>query len=440
MNMMKKFAAAFCALALAVTAVPGAAADYSPAESRDADVLYTLGLVQGTEKGYELYRSPTRAEALVMAVRLAGGENAAGEYSSPFSDVPAWADRQAGYAYANGIINGVAADTYGFAQPASQNDYATMLLRILGYSDTQKDFSWEESAEFAAHLGIKTDGSSGNFTRADMFAMTCDALSKRLKSGESTLLERLVEQGEVDSAKANATGMTVGGELDGAEIYERCIDAVFSMTFYENEAKFQMNEAAAYASGFFVSADGVAVSNYHAFSGSSVAVVTLNSGEKYRVTDILSFDKLTDLVVFRVSKTSLDKKNTTSFAYLEYLCSDEVKNGETVYAIGSPLTLSGTITSGIVSYKNREVEGFANPMIQNTAAISQGNSGGVLVNASGKAIGSTCAYFISGQSLNLAIPLDILFELDFSGEGCSIAEMNRQVEEQEKENGPLQAE
>lgn len=433
MKIFRKLAAGLCAAAMLITAVPAASAAYTPNESKNADVLYTLGLIQGSDKGYELYREPTRAEALVMIVRLAGGENDEGDYHNPFADIPQWAEKHAAYAYAAGLVNGTADGTYGFDQPVSENDYATMLLRVLGYSDGRGDFVWSQSTEFASRLGISRSDEDGSFTRADMFAMTCDALASKIKGKTITLIERLVEEGDVDGAKANAIGLSVGGELDGVEIYERCIDAVFSVTFYENETGLQLGQSSANASGFFISSDGVAVSNYHAFEGSSVAVVTLNNGERYRVTEILSFDKLTDLVVFRVSSTSLDKKLNRYFDHMEYLHSDEVKNGETVYAIGSPLTLSGTITSGIVSYRNRIVEGFGNPMIQNTAAISLGNSGGVLVNAYGKAIGSTCAYFINGHSLNLAIPLDILFELDFSAPGCTIAEMNEQVAAQEAE-------
>ncbi len=427
MKILKKLTAGLCAAVMLLCAAPKAGAEYTAAETRDADALYTLGLVQGTEKGYELYRSPTRAEALVMIVRLAGGENFEGDYINPFTDIPEWAAQHAAYASAAGLVNGTEDGIYGFDKPVSENDYATMLLRVLGYRDALGEFVWSQSAEFAERVGIKRCASGGSFTRADMFAMTCDALGARFRGQVGTLLERLAERGDIDLAKANALGYTVGGELDGADIYERCIDAVFSITFYTNETSYQMGIHSANASGFFISNDGVAVSNYHAFDGNSIAVITLNNGEQYRITKILSFDKLTDLVVFRVSMTSVDRKLVKYFPAIEYLPSSEVRNGETVYAIGSPLTLSGTITSGIVSYRNRIVEGFGNPMIQNTAAISQGNSGGVLVNAYGKAIGSTCAYFINGHSLNLAIPLDILFELDFNAKGVTIAEMNRLV-------------
>lgn len=433
MKKLKKITAALCAALMLLTTVPSASAEYTEAETRDADVLYTLGLVQGSDKGYELYRVPTRAEALVMAVRIAGGENDEAEYINPFTDIPEWAQKHAAYAAAAGIVEGTAEGVYGFNEPVTARDYATIMLRVLGYSDTEGEFVWAQSVEFAAHLGITCADEDGVFTRADMFAMTCDALAARFKRGTDTVLERLVKCGDVDGAKANALGYRVGGELDGPTIYERCIDAVFSMEFYFNEASYETGRPSGTASGFFITSDGVAVSNYHAFAGNSVAVVILNNGEKYRVSKVLSFDESTDLVVFRVSNVSMDWKLTRYFHCLEYVRSDEIRNGETVYAIGSPLNLGGTITSGIVSYKDRIVDGFANPMIQNTAAISKGNSGGVLVNAYGKAIGTTCAYFINGYSLNLAIPLDILFEMNFNDPGYTLQEMKKLEDAEEQQ-------
>ena len=433
MKIFKKMTAALCAAIMLLSVMPAAGAEYTAEEKRDADVLYTLGLVQGSDKGYELYRVPTRAEALVMAVRLAGGENDDTEYMNPFTDTPAWANKYAAYAWAAGIAQGTGEGVYGFDKPVTSRDYATMMLRVLGYSDGAGDFVWEQSMDFASRIGITNADEDGVFTRADMFAMTCDALGARFKYGTDTLLEKLVANGSVDGAAANALGFKVGGVLDGSTIYERCIDAVFSIQFYTDETAYTMDTPSTNASGFFITSDGVAVSNYHAFEGNAIAIVILNNGEKYRIAEVLSYDKGTDLIVFRVSRTSVDWKLNKYFPCIEYLSSDEVRNGETVYAIGSPLFLSGTMTSGIVSYKNREVSGFDNPMIQNTAAISKGNSGGVLLNAYGKAIGATCAYFVSGQSLNLAIPLDILFELDFSASGCTIAEMNRIVIQQENQ-------
>jgi hypothetical protein len=73
-------------------------------------------------------------------------------------------------------------------------------------------------------------------------------------------------------------------------------------------------------------------------------------------------------------------------------------------------------------------------MIQNTAPISQGSSGGALVNAFGKAVGLTSAGFVYGQNMNIAVPLDFLSGLDLSSPGCSILEMRGIVDEQaEKE-------
>lgn len=428
MKIKKRATAAFCAAIMALTVLPSARAYSGESGLRAADTLYTLGLIEGTEQGYELNRTPTRAEAMIFAVRLLGGEDeVGGDYHNPFKDVPDWARDYAAYAYCIGLVEGRAEGRFEPNAPVSERDFATMLLRVMGYVDAKGDFSWASSNDFAQRLGIKRVNTGEVFSRADMFAMARDALTAKTKRGE-TLADRLIREGDVERAKANAVGLPYARALSGDEIYSKCIDSVFLITVYENERALQMNEPGGNASGFFVTSDGVAVSNYHAFENNTVAVVTLNNGEKYRVTDMLSFDKGSDLVVFRVSRTTMDRnKFTSAFPCLEYIGADNVKNGETVYAIGNPLVLQGSISVGIVSYNGRKVEGFSLPMIQNTAPISQGNSGGVLVNAYGQAVGSTCAYFIYGQNLNLAIPLDILFELDFDAEGCSIAEMHKIV-------------
>ena len=425
MKLLKKIFAAALAVITAAGTVCTALA-YSPdSSSRDADVLYTLGLIQGSDSGYDLERAPTRAESAILTLRLAGLEGKTAAKKHPFTDVPAWADDCISLAYSEGIINGASGRKMNFSSAATENDFAAMLLRALGYTESSCDYSLADAPAFAERMGICKAPQAEVFTRANMFAMARSALSARLKGKNETLIEKLVACGAVERAKANAVGLPLGRELSGAEIYDRCISSVFLMTFYENERALQLSDPSANASGFFVSSSGLAVSNYHAFTDSNVATVTLNNGEVYRVIDILSYDKDSDFIVFRVSRTTLDGKSVTSaFPCVEYVRSSEVKNGETVYAIGSPLTLQGSISSGIVSYTARTVEGFSEPMIQNTAPISKGNSGGVLVNARGQAIGSTCAYFIYGQNINLAIPLDRLFEMDLSAKGISIAEMH----------------
>ena len=93
--------------------------------------------------------------------------------------------------------------------------------------------------------------------------------------------------------------------------------------------------------------------------------------------------------------------------------------GDVVYAIGSPLGLSNSISDGIVANRSRLVPqaGSPDPYIQVTAAISPGSSGGALINEYGEAIGITTATFAYGQNLNLAVPLDLALTVDLTAPG-----------------------
>ncbi|OEG00142.1 hypothetical protein BHF71_05940 [Vulcanibacillus modesticaldus] len=80
-----------------------------------AEALKELGLFQGSDKGFELERQPTRVEIAVMMVRLLGVEQEVlkGNYEHPFVDVPNWADKYVGYLFQNNITKGLSEDTFG---------------------------------------------------------------------------------------------------------------------------------------------------------------------------------------------------------------------------------------------------------------------------------------------------------------------------------------
>jgi S1-C subfamily serine protease len=97
------------------------------------------------------------------------------------------------------------------------------------------------------------------------------------------------------------------------------------------------------------------------------------------------------------------------WSYLRLADSDLIEVGNTVYALGSPLGLINTMTEGIVSHKDREVDGDL--MIQFTAPISFGSGGSALLNARGQVIGVASSSFSYGQNLNLAVPVNFAKEL-----------------------------
>src|SRR5207253_8032870 len=127
----------------------------------------------------------------------------------------------------------------------------------------------------------------------------------------------------------------------------------------------------AQGSGFFVSKDGLIVTNYHVIEEGSSAVVRLPDGASYVVDGVLASDKARDIAVI--------KAHGQNFRTLTLGNSDRVQVGEEVVAIGSPLSLESTVFIGIVS-GIRAVKEDSDKYLQITAPISPGSSGGPLFN------------------------------------------------------------
>lgn len=158
--------------------------------------------------------------------------------------------------------------------------------------------------------------------------------------------------------------------------------------------------------GMIVSDDGYIVTNAHVVEDFSNITVTLNNDEetKYNAT-IVGYDDTTDIAVLKIDATGLTPVTFGTSTNLEV--------GESVVVIGNPLgeEFTGSVTTGIISALNREVEmddGQAYTYIQTDAAINSGNSGGPLVNMSGQVIGINSAKIDSSvaEGMGFAIPID----------------------------------
>ena len=200
----------------------------SPCEK--AAVLYEMDLFRGVGDGdLDLERSPTRAEALVMLIRMLGEEDAAlsGEWEHPFTDVPAWADPYVGYAYEKGLSNGVSETMFGTNLPVSAEHFLTFMLRALGYSDMagkneEPDFTWDRPFELADEIGLLTeDVQMDPFRRADAAAVSYAALFVTPKGENDTLLMKLSEEGVVSEEALEATGLAEDSDSETAEAVER---------------------------------------------------------------------------------------------------------------------------------------------------------------------------------------------------------------------------
>ncbi len=172
---------------------------------------------------------------------------------------------------------------------------------------------------------------------------------------------------------------------DISTLYEQNKDAVF-VIYTSNGTE------AAQGSGFFISPSGVAVSNYHVFKGTTPgleSIVTANG--TFKVESVLKKSEENDFIVFKVSKIG------SVFPFLK-IANSLPRVGENVFAIGNPEGLENTLSTGIVS----SYRGNNKAVIQTTAEITHGSSGGPLFNKQGEVIGITSAG-MGDANLNFAI-------------------------------------
>lgn len=183
-----------------------------------ADSLYNFGLFRGTGEDadgnpiYNLKASSTRQEAIVMLVRLLGAEIEAlttTDYQ-PFTDVASWADKYVTYAYAKGLTNGMTTNHFGADEKISAQQFITLLLRALGYSEEKGDFTYDKALEFSDKINL-TNGKyslSGSFNRGDMVWLASSALLNETKSG-TLLLLTLYKNGAINETRYEAGKYTL---------------------------------------------------------------------------------------------------------------------------------------------------------------------------------------------------------------------------------------
>ena len=419
--MKKKLIALFCLLSLLLTTVPAAALEGEAL--RSADLLATLNLVNGKENGdYALDTPATRAQAAVLLVRLAGAESAAKKDSqrTSFRDLPVWARDEIVYAARQGWAYGASASAFNPNEPISANAWFGMLLRMLGYSEKANDFRPEDAPAFAQRIGLVSESYSGNLTRGDLFESMTEALQFSYKGQDLTVLEKLIQTGTCSRYTANALGL-LNRELTARQLADRHMSAVFCMDLYNNEAAVSDKTPTSNASGFFISADGLAVTNYHSIEGSLYATATLCTGDVYEIDRVIYYDKEIDIAVIRVSQTSVANQTTSAFAYLDLAGTDDIRHGDIVYTLGNPLGLGLAVSSGIISDIARDVDRYQLPCVMSTASISQGSSGGALLNVYGQVIAVTSGAYTYGNNMYLAVPVDPVLTADLSANGRTLA-------------------
>ena len=199
-------------------------------------------------------------------------------------------------------------------------------------------------------------------------------------------------------------GYNVDG-LSQEDIIAKCMDAVVSI-----DIKMASGSTDVYAgsgSGVIITEDGYIVTCNHVIEGSSVILVYLNDGTEYDA-ELIGADSVTDIAVVKI--------NATGLPYAPLGSSTDLRVGNRVYAIGNALgELSNTVTDGIISGLDRqiEIEKQSMTVLQTSAAINSGNSGGALFLCNGELVGivnakssGTTSSGATIEGLAFAVPID----------------------------------
>lgn len=189
-------------------------------------------------------------------------------------------------------------------------------------------------------------------------------------------------------------------QLRPAEIAARAKDATVQIRALNTRSQISGS-----GSGFIVAQDGVIVTNFHVIQGASSLQVELSSGEIYDNVYFITADPRRDLALIKIPAERLSS--------LKLGNDIDAEIGEKVYVMGNPLGMTNTFSDGIVSAK-RIIEGVS--MLQITAPISPGSSGGPVMNGAGDIIGIATMMLRGGQNLNYAVPVRYIRPLTTTGE------------------------
>ncbi len=176
------------------------------------------------------------------------------------------------------------------------------------------------------------------------------------------------------------------------------IPSVATIYVYSNRGKL-----VGQGSGFLITSDGVGVTNFHVIKDAYSAEVKLGDGRLYQVLAVHAYNKDRDIAVIQLGrKMSLGVEPAIDLPHLE-ISTEEVRIGDHIATVGSPEGLSNSVSDGLVSAIRNVGE---EQLLQITAPISPGSSGGPVLNLKGEVVAITSFQFSEGQNLNFAIPIN----------------------------------
>jgi len=191
-------------------------------------------------------------------------------------------------------------------------------------------------------------------------------------------------------------------EKSPEEIYRQSYKSIVLISsFDKNEALLKTG------SGIIISQDGLIYTNFHVISGAETIKIKRDSSDAV-IAKVAGFNPLYDAAILKI--------DGDAFRTIKICDNNEINIGEKVYALGNPLGLTNTFSSGIISARREYNEMNS---IQYTASTSHGSSGGALLNSNGELIGITSAGYDDGQNLNIAIPVSYFKEVSLIDYGDS---------------------
>jgi S1-C subfamily serine protease len=222
----------------------------------------------------------------------------------------------------------------------------------------------------------------------------------------------------ISDLKTNAESEIGIDDLNAEQIIDQFKPALISIwlnekDFYSYSSNTYIDTTVLNGSGFIFQENGLIGTNYHVVENIDSLLVKTSDGEFYNA-DLIYADEASDFAVIKILDESGRKFPVVSLGN-----SDEVRAGQEVYAIGSPLGYEYTISSGIIAaVRENEKVSLQDPLtytpkektfekvLQITAAISPGNSGGALFNKKGEVIGITTYTFVGYGNLNFAVAIN----------------------------------
>ncbi len=189
---------------------------------------------------------------------------------------------------------------------------------------------------------------------------------------------------------------------DDTAAIQRASDSVIMLSCYD-----RFGDLYATGSAFAAFEDGIFVTNFHVIQGNVWKVMAkTESGNEFEVDSIIVYDEERDVAILRARDiAALRTHGDTKLPPLPLCESDALEKGTKVVAIGSPLGLLNSVSTGVYSGTVRDGE---QDYLQFSAAISHGSSGGALFNDAGEVIGVTSGSYTSGQNVNLALPIQFV--------------------------------